>query len=519
MTRTDDPALAPMRRTATATLLAIMAMSAGLIPLAGVAVGSRHTLAATLLGVAALILPLAGRRAGRPDAELRWLLGPAVVTYPALFTLLFADHPWQIDMHMSFFVALSTLVLLCDWRPIVAAAALTALHHLLLELTLPGWVFPGSGSIARVLLHGGLVVLQAMVLIQFGQVVARLTRDNAAAAAAAEQARGEAVAAQAEAERLRTAAEQALANTQHAQAETERARAHRQALEETQERALAARRREIADAIEVGIGSLTADLGRTATELAAQGEQLTGSAAALLRGAETLSHASGAAVRTVGGVAVSAADLTRSIHRVDESARAAEAVARVTAAAVERLPQGLHGLAGEVAAARDTLEHVGRIAAQSNLLALNATIEAARGAAASSGFAVVAREMKAMATETAHTSATIADRLERIGGAAQDFAGAIAAAGARAGEITEAASGIAREVQDQRMATEAIAGAAARVMADAEATDAHSQAIGAAASENEAIAARTIAIAHVLRDRSADLGTRFETLLAGLRAA
>lgn len=519
MMHSDDQALALLRRTAIATQLAIMAMCTALVPLAGVALGSAHTLPATLIAAATLLVPLAARRAGWPEPELRLLLGPAIVTYPALFTLLFADHPWQIDMHMSFFVALSTLVLLCDWRPIVAASVLTALHHLLLQLSFSAWVFPGVGSLARVLLHGGLVALEALVLIQFCELIARLTRDHAAAVRATEEARTDAVAAQGEAERLRSAAEGALRDTRAAQDAADRDRAARQAMEAKQEQALNQRRAEIADAIEAGIGSLTAELGATAAELASQGSQLAHSAATLSEGAETLSRASGAAVRNIGSVAASAAELTSSIRRVDERAREAEAVARTTAGTVERLPEGLHGLAGEIAAARTTLEHVGRIAAQSNLLALNATIEAARGAGAGTGFAVVAKEMKAMASETGHTAADIAERLERIGTAAGDFAGAIATAREHAGEITGTASGIAREVQDQRLATEAIASAAARVMADAEATDAHSQSIESAAGENEAIAARTIAIADILRDRSATLAVRFDALIAGLRAA
>lgn len=519
MTGREEPALTPIRTAAVAMLFVILIVCAVMVPVAGLVIDSPYLVPATLIGAVGLAIPLWCRSVRGNGAELRLLLGPAIVTYPALFVLLFTDHPWQIDMHMSFFVALSTLVLLCDWRPIAAAAALTAVHHLVLQLALPEWVFPGSGSVARVLLHGVLVVLQALVLVQFGGTIARLTRDHAAATDRAEQALTEAENAKAEAERLRVEAEAALAETRRAQAAANQAHAARQAQEAAQERQLSERRREIAAAIEASIGALTADLGGAAIELASQGNQLTDTASVLMRDADALSRSSGATVRTFTGVATTAADLTRTIRSIDANALAADTVARETAETVARLPGGLSSLAGEIAAARETLELVSRIASQSNLLALNATIEAARGGEAASGFAVVAREMKAMASETGITAADISHRLQRIGQAAEGFATTIGEAVSRAGAITVATGDIAREVEDQRLATEAIARSAAAVMADAEATDEHGRALSLAAEDNQKIATRTLAIAEGLRDRSATLRTRFDELLTGLRAA
>src|SRR6266516_6756326 len=54
------------------------------------------------------------------------------------------------------------------------------------------------------------------------------------------------------------------------------------------------------------------------------------------------------------------------------------------------------------------------IAQQTNLLALNATIEAARAGAAGKGFAIVAAEVKELATATGHASEDIVARVEAI---------------------------------------------------------------------------------------------------------
>ena len=68
---------------------------------------------------------------------------------------------------------------------------------------------------------------------------------------------------------------------------------------------------------------------------------------------------------------------------------------------------------GRVSDMSDTIE---RIASQTNLLALNATIEAARAGEAGRGFAIVAGEVKALASETASATLNIQDLLKEIRG-------------------------------------------------------------------------------------------------------
>ncbi|MBV8197063.1 MAG: hypothetical protein JO263_02930 [Candidatus Eremiobacteraeota bacterium] len=70
---------------------------------------------------------------------------------------------WQIDYHMYFFAVFAMLVAYIDWRPIAIAAALTAGHHLLLDLVVPANVFPEEG-LDRVALHALAVVAECSVL-------------------------------------------------------------------------------------------------------------------------------------------------------------------------------------------------------------------------------------------------------------------------------------------------------------------------------------------------------------------
>ncbi|BBD99923.1 hybrid sensor histidine kinase/response regulator [Sphingobium amiense] len=95
----------------------------------------------------------------------RYLSAIALMGEPAILLFLLRGHAWQMDMHMYFFAMLALTIAWCDKRAILAAAAATALHHLLLLYLLPIAVFPGEGNVERVLLHAGIVAFQTTVLM------------------------------------------------------------------------------------------------------------------------------------------------------------------------------------------------------------------------------------------------------------------------------------------------------------------------------------------------------------------
>ncbi len=99
-------------------------------------------------------------------AATRIVSGLALIGMAAIFLIVFAGHPWQVDLHMYFFACLAVLVGWCDWRVILAATAATAVHHLALDLAVPALVFPDAATdIGRVALHAVIVVVEAAVLI------------------------------------------------------------------------------------------------------------------------------------------------------------------------------------------------------------------------------------------------------------------------------------------------------------------------------------------------------------------
>ncbi|HEY4438983.1 MAG TPA: hypothetical protein VGN14_00935 [Candidatus Elarobacter sp.] len=103
--------------------------------------------------------------------------GPIVFVYAARGHLsgIGGNGDWQIDYHMYFFGVFAMLSAYIDWRPIAVAAALTAVHHLLLDLVVPADVFPEEG-LDRVALHAFAVVIECGVLFWLTGAVASLFR-------------------------------------------------------------------------------------------------------------------------------------------------------------------------------------------------------------------------------------------------------------------------------------------------------------------------------------------------------
>ncbi len=156
----------------TATKIFVCVIWAHVLLAAGVALLARNAwqqpMAVTL--AIALIATLAAWKL-REGVILRSIIAVCLTFGPIVFVYAARGHSsgiagngdWQIDYHMYFFGVFAMLAAFIDWRPIAVSAALTAVHHLLLDLVVPANVFPEEG-IDRVALHAIAVVIECGVL-------------------------------------------------------------------------------------------------------------------------------------------------------------------------------------------------------------------------------------------------------------------------------------------------------------------------------------------------------------------
>ncbi|XLX41857.1 methyl-accepting chemotaxis protein [Ectopseudomonas mendocina] len=134
-------------------------------------------------------------------------------------------------------------------------------------------------------------------------------------------------------------------------------------------------------------------------------------------------------------VATAINEMSAAAHEVAQSAQRAAEAARETdqqGQEVKRVVDGniahIHDLVGEVRSSSESLDSLRRdvqgivsvleviraIADQTNLLALNAAIEAARAGEAGRGFAVVADEVRALASRTQQSTGEIQSMIDRL---------------------------------------------------------------------------------------------------------
>ena len=148
-------------------------------------------------------------------------------------------------------------------------------------------------------------------------------------------------------------------------------------------------------------------------------------------------------------MAATSNDIARNCTMAAESAAGAGALVHKSSATIQRTVQGIQRISGQVNESAECVANLGKrseqigeiigtieeIADQTNLLALNAAIEAARAGEQGRGFAVVADEVRALATRTAKATRDIGELIASIQQGIKD-----AMSGMQAG-VEEAARG------------------------------------------------------------------------------
>jgi methyl-accepting chemotaxis protein len=266
-------------------------------------------------------------------------------------------------------------------------------------------------------------------------------------------------------------------------------------------------------------GDMLRTVAAASAELEATAQAMTAAADRTNMMAYSVAAAAEESTVSASTAAGSAESLTTSISTIQSNVSESSSVA-IEAVRLSGEAQGaVSELANSARRIGEVVELIKGIADQTNLLALNATIEAARAGEAGRGFAIVAQEVKNLASQTGNATEDIAAQIGSIQGAVDDAVGAMSRIEAVITRINQNAGMIGQSVDTQATVTQEIASAITQVAAASQSVAADVSRVTETAGETGAAASQVLAASRELSAQAAKLDQETHEFLERVRAA
>jgi methyl-accepting chemotaxis protein len=162
------------------------------------------------------------------------------------------------------------------------------------------------------------------------------------------------------------------------------------------------------------IAEHSAGLSRSSDSLAAVSEEMSATAEETAAQARAVSETSDAVLGRVREIDEAAASVTSRVGEIASSANQASVVADRAADVAKEASTTIRALHTSSERIGKVIDVIHSIAQQTNMLALNAAIEAARAGSAGDGFAVVANEVKSLASRTSDATREVTSAIGEI---------------------------------------------------------------------------------------------------------
>jgi methyl-accepting chemotaxis protein len=301
--------------------------------------------------------------------------------------------------------------------------------------------------------------------------------------------------------------------------EANRLRAEQQ---ESEGRAASQRKQEmrkLADDFHAAVGGIVGAVSGASGELETAARTLTRTADTTQQLAGMVTSASEEASANVQSVASAAEEMSSSVNEIGRQVQESSRIAAEAVSQARKTDARITELSGAASRIGDVVKMITAIAEQTNLLALNATIEAARAGEAGRGFAVVASEVKALASQTAKATDEIGTQIAAMQTATQDSVGAIKEIGGTIGRIAEIAATIAAAVEEQGAATQEISRNVHQAAQGTAQVATNITDVNRGANETGTASAQVLGSAQALSRESGHLKAEVEKFVASVRAA
>ena len=284
----------------------------------------------------------------------------------------------------------------------------------------------------------------------------------------------------------------------------------------------AARRIELirfADEFEAAVGAIVSNVSASAVQLESAAGTLTRTAETTQSLSSQVAGASEEASSNMQSVAAATEELSASVDEIGKRVRESNRIAEAAVLQAQQTDGRIGKLSRAAQQIGDVVKLITAIAEQTNLLALNATIEAARAGEAGRGFAVVASEVKSLASQTAKATDEISSHISGMQGATQESVAAIKEIGGTIGQISNIASSISTAVEQQSSATQEIARSVQNVAQGTQEAAANIMQVNRGATETGSASEDVLNSARTLSSESTRLRAELDRFMANIRAA
>lgn len=234
----------------------------------------------------------------------------------------------------------------------------------------------------------------------------------------------------------------------------------RQEQAQAEARATEEKRREmekLAASFEQSVLGVVTTLSSSATEMRSSAEAMDEAVKQTLDQANIVAGSADSAATSVQSVASGSEELSSAIKEISHQVAETSNIVRELVQNAEKSNDEVAKLGALADKIGEVVELISDVAEQTNLLALNATIEAARAGEAGKGFAVVASEVKNLATQTSKATEDISVQIGAMQESAKSVVDVIGGFGSVIARVDEIATTIASAIEQQGAATQEIA--------------------------------------------------------------
>ena len=205
------------------------------------------------------------------------------------------------------------------------------------------------------------------------------------------------------------------------------------------------------------IGEIVGTLSTASSELEVSATSLTQASEITMSLSDSATANSNSVSENIQSVAAATEEITATVHEISRQVQESSRIAADAVSQAQRTDESITRLTQATGRIDHVVKLITAIAEQTNLLALNATIEAARAGEAGRGFAVVASEVKALATQTSRATHEITAQIADMQTASADTAMSIRDISATIALMSNVSCAIAAAVEEQSAATQEIA--------------------------------------------------------------